>query len=184
MYFFDFVFLKCSYGFLSMIFGFLGKFIIYIGKISFKKSRKHMSKMSIFFSRLKKKHRNFFLWKSKWKMKISQKNTKDFPIKKVWVCLWGIRTLLKVHLFFEVPYDFWEVSVFVMKGARYPRFYPIPSCGVCGHLCRCLPLVWTRPLGYKNLYSNRVYFAVFEDALEYKIIVDYWVLKNFLDTKS
>ena len=125
-----------------------------------------------------KKHRKFFLWKSQWKMIISLKTTKDFPIKKVWVCLGGIRTLVSVHLFFEVPWGFWEASIFVRKEARYPRFYPIPSCGVCEHLCRCLPLVWTRPLGYTNLYSIRVYFAVFEDALEYKIIVDYWVLKK------
>ena len=125
-----------------------------------------------------KKHRKFFLWKSQWKMKISQKTTKDFPIKKCEFACEESVSLVTVHLFFEVPWGFREASIFVRKEARYPRFYPIPSCGVCEHFCRCLPLVWTRPLGYKNLYSNRVYFAVFEDALEYKIIVDYWVLKK------
>ena len=159
-----------------------------------------MSKMSICFLRNLKNIENFSYWKSQWKMKISlwssgknieifsyekvnekwkfRKNYKRFSYKKVWVCPGVICDFLVMHLFFEVPWDFWEASIVFRKEARYPRFYPIPSCGVCEHLCRCLPLVWTRPLGYKNLYLNRVYFAVFEDALEYKIIVDYWVLKK------
>ena len=92
-----------------MIFGFLGKFWIYIGKILFKKSRKHMSNMSILFPRLKKNIEIFSYWKSQWKMKISlwssgknienlsyekvnekwkfRKNYKRFSYKKVWVCL-------------------------------------------------------------------------------------------------
>ena len=150
-----------------MIFGFLGKFWIYIGKNLFKKSRKHMSKMSNFFRDLKKTSKHFPIEKvnEKWKFRL-------------WVCPWVMCDSVEAQLFFEVPWDFWETSIFFRKEARYQRFYPIPSCGVCEHLCKCLPLVWTRPLGYKNLYSNRVYFAVFEDALEYKIIVDYWVLKN------
>ena len=108
------------------------------------------------------------------------KTSKMFPMKKpqkwhsrLWVCPWGICDFLDVQLFFEVPWDFWETSIFFRKESRYQRFYPIPTCGVCEHLCRCIPPVCTRPLGYKNLYSNRVYFAVFEDTLKYKIIVDY-----------
>ena len=133
--------------------------------------------MSNFFRDLKK-NRKFFPLKKSMKNEKIRKYYKRFSYKKVWVCLLGMWHFLEFHLFFEVPYDFWEASIFFRKEARYPRFYPIPSCGGCEHLCRCIPLVCTRPLGYKNLYSNRVYFAVFEDTLEYKIIVDYWVLKN------
>ena len=54
-YFFDFVFLKCSYGFLSMIFGFLTKFwvAIYIFEIK-----------NIFFQKKIFSETNIFHWKS------------------------------------------------------------------------------------------------------------------------